>query len=242
MDPTGERVGQLLMSSIPSFYSEQYNPYYVLPKSYDELDEKICGTRNRTGPICGRCRENYSTSVNSYDFICTLCGDDTNFAKNILIFMASAYLPYVFLLGAVVYFNLKLTSSSTSGFILYAQMMSLDIFTVNRSSRIGVDNFHMHEAFLFVYGLFNFNSFANVMKPFCIGKNFSTFDVLLLEYSLAALPLLLIVFLYFVLRCKSIRCMCCRKQRLSIQASLSLPVSRSTTRKKRKTNPSFTHL
>lgn len=244
MDPTGERKGELVMSNIVYFYSEQDNEkedYYLLPKSYDELDEVICGTRNRAGPLCGRCKENYSTSVNSYDYTCTLCGEDTHFAKNILIFMASAYLPYVFLLGAIVYFNLKFTSSATNGFILFAQMMSLNIFTISGSSRIGVDNVRMHKAYLFMYGLFNFNSFANAMEPFCIGQNFTTFDVLLLEYTLAALPLLLIVFLYLLLRCKNIRCARCRKQQLSIQASLSLPVPRSMKRRKRKENKSLVH-
>lgn len=244
MDPTGQREGQLVMSMLPNFYSEQDfedQQYLVLPKSYSELDEEICGARNRTGTLCGKCKENYSTSVNSYDYSCTPCGDDVNFAKNIVIFMASAYLPYIFLLGAIVYFNLKFTSSSTNGFVLFAHMMCLDIFTVNGSTRTGIDNIRMDKAYLFVYGIFNFNSFANVLKPFCIGRNFTSFDVILLEYTLAALPLIFIVSLYFVLRCKSIRCMCCRKQQLSIQASLSMPISRSTKRKKRKKDKSLVH-
>lgn len=244
LDPTGQREGQLVMSELPNFFSEQDIEdltFFVLPKSSDQLDEDICGVRNRTGPVCGQCKKNFSTSINSYDYSCTLCDEDTDFVKNILLFMTFAYIPYIILLGAIIYFNLKFTSSSTSGFILFAQMVSLDIFDVNSSSGIAINNFHMHKAYLFVYGLFNFNSFANVMQPFCIGRNFTVLHVLLLEYTLAALPLLVIVCLYFLLRCKSIRCMCCHKQKLSIQSSLLLRLPRSMNRKKKKQHKSLVH-
>ena len=238
LDPTGESDNEeeLVMSELPNMYSEQDfqdNYYFVLPKSYDVLDDSICGMRNRTGTICGKCKENYSTSVNSYDYSCTLCNDETPFVKNILLFMTFAYLPYVVLLAAVGYFNLKLTSSATSGFILFAQMISLDTFGINGSSQINFDTLRLHKSYLFVYGIFNFNSFANVMTPFCIGKNFLALDVLLLEYTLAVLPLLIMGIIYTLLRLKSLRCLCCRKQRLSIQASL-LKIPRSSRRKKKK--------
>ena len=163
---------------------------------------------NRTGVICGECKENFSTAINSYIFICTKCDDETNFAKNIILFMLFAYVPYVILSAIIVISNLKLTSSASSGFILFAQMMSLDIFNMNGNS-IKIHTFSIRKAYLFVYGIFNFNSFADVMEPFCIGKNFSALDVLLVEYTLAVLPLLMIILIYFLLRCKSVRFSCC---------------------------------
>ena len=242
LDPTGSRPGQLVMGEMPNLYSEQKTEilrYRTLPKSYDELDEYICGIRNRTGVICGKCKENFSTSVNSYNYICTECDDSTNFVKNIFIFMAFAYLPYVILLGAIIYFNLKFTSSAVNGFILYAQMISLDIFDINDSSGITFNTGRLHKSYQFVYGLFNFNSFANVMKPFCIRRNMTALDVICLEYTLALLPLLLIVAIYFLLRIKSFRCLCCRRQTLSIRASPGL--SRSRRRRKRNKGNSLVH-
>ena len=244
---------ELFMCEIPNMYGEQDNIareadafHLVLPKSYSELDEAVCGARNRTGTICGECKENFSTSVNSYNYVCTRCDGDTNLVKNVFVFLAFAYVPYVVLLGVIVFFNFKFTSSSTSGFILFAQMISLGIFDVNGSSRIAVFNPRMHKAYLFVYGLFNFNSFANVMEPFCIHRNFNTLDVLLLEYTLAVLPLFLILVWHFLLRCKSVRCMCCQKPvRLSIQSTstLSTQFSRLSRNKhhRRKKNRSLIH-
>ena len=223
---TDQSGKNLVMSSIPDIFinsvrNNNYSQYLDrdLPKSYDELDEAVCGVMNRTGVICGQCKKNFSTAINSYYFICTPCGDETNFAKNIIQFMVFAYMPYIILSAIIVIFNLQLTSSASSGFILFAQMMSLDIFNMNSNS-IKIHTFSIRKAYLFVYGIFNFKSFANVMEPFCIGKNFSALDVLLVDYTLAVLPLLMIILIYFLLRCKSVRfSCCCGKKNLSIWSS-----------------------
>lgn len=223
MDPTGQREGKLVMSELPNVYSEQNfeNIYYfTLPESYDKLDEKICGVRNRTGTICGKCKENHSTSINSYDYSCTPCGDGTDFAKNIFIFFLFAYVPYFIILVAIAYFKLKFTSSATNGFILFAQLICIDIFNINGSSRISFDTIGLNKAYLFVYGLFNFNSFANVMRPFCIHRNFTALDVLCLEYTLAGLPLVIILLTYLLVRLRNIKFLCCKKRQISVQASV----------------------
>ena len=221
-DPTGLRKGELVMGEVPNLYSEQESEmvyYRVLPKSNDELNDVVCGRKRRTGALCGKCMANYSTSVNSFDYICTRCDDTTNLVKNVFLFILFAYLPYIILLGAIALFNLKLTSSATNGFILYAQMMSVDIFDINGSSRLTFHTDRLHKAYLFVYGVFDFNSLATIMKPFCIHKNWTTLDVLCLEYTLAGLPIILILLMRFVIRFKSIRFMCCRSRKLSVQAS-----------------------
>ena len=235
--------GSLLMGEMPNVYSEQQAvagivKYRVLPNSSSELDEVVCGGISRKGMLCGKCVANYSTSVNSYNYICMQCDDSTNFVKNIFLFILFTYLPYIILLGAIAYFNLKFTSSATNGFILYAQMLSdIDIFDINGSSRLTIQTAHMRKAYLFVYGIFNFNSFATVMEPFCIRENWTTLDVLCLEYTLAILPILLILLLYLVLRFKGIKFLCCCKsKKLSIQAS-----PRQSSRKKKGKDKSLIH-
>ena len=210
---------QLLMSQIPAVFLDSVRNNIDLPKSYDELDKAVCGVMNRTGVICGECKKNFSTAINSYHFICISC-NETNFATNIIKFMMFAYVPYVILMSIIIIFNLKLTSSASSGFILFAQMMSLDIFNMNNTIDVKIDVFKIQKAYLFVYGIFNLNSFADVMEPFCIGKNFSALDVLLVGYTLAGLPLLMIILIYFLLRCKNVGFLCrCGKKNLSIQSS-----------------------
>ena len=220
---------KLVMNCLPHIFSNNirknnYRQYLDLPKLYNELDEAVCGIMNRTGVICGQCKENFSTAINSYYFICTPCDDETNFVKNIIEFMLFAYVPYIILSAIIVFFNLKLTSSASSGFILFAQMMSLDIFNMDNNARVKINTFGIHKAYLFVYGIFNFKSFADVMNPFCIGKHFSALDVLLVEYTSAMLPLLMIILIYALLQVqwKSIQFLCCCSKRcLGIQSSRS---------------------
>ena len=234
---TNRSGNNLVMSSIPiSFYNSilknNCSGYIDLPKSYDELilNEAVCGIMNRTGVICGECKENFSTAINSYLYVCIQCDDNTNFPKNIFLFMLFAYVPYIILLAIIVIFNLKLTSSASSGFILFAQMMSMDVFNIKNDIHVTVYTFNIHQAYLFVYGIFNFNNFADVMEPFCISKNFSALDVLLVEYTSAVLPLLMIVLIYLLLRCKSVRFLCCcGKKNLNIRSS-----SRSGRKKRRR--------
>lgn len=234
-DPTGLREGQLVMGELPNLYAEQVDfddNIITLPQSFDELDAAICGIRNRTGPICGKCKDGFSTAVNSYTYICTPCNNETSLVKNILLYLTFAYVPYVVLFTGIIFFRLKLTSSAVTGFITFAQLTSSnDLFDV--SAHVHTSTAAMQNAYKFVYGIFNLNSFANLMHPFCIAESFTTLDVLCLEYTLALLPLLIIVIVSAFLRLREIRCICCRRTNFSI--NMNLPRLRRRC-KKNKTN------
>ena len=226
-DPTGFRDGKLVMGLLPNFYSEQYfkgAAFCLLPNSYDELDEAVCGVRNRTGPLCGRCKDNYSTAVNSYDYACTRCDNTTNLVKNIFLYLIFAYVPYILLIIGIVLFNLKLTSSAVTGFILCAQMISVKIFSMNTKNHIQFDTMNLEKSYRFLYGIFNLDSFADVMDPFCIGRNFNTLDVLCLEYTLAILPLMIVLMIYLLMKLKTIKCLCCQRKMISIRSSINFPI------------------
>ena len=234
-DPTGFRDGKLVMGLLPNLYSEQYfkgATFCLLPNSYDELDEAVCGVRNRTGPLCGRCKDGYSTAVNSYDYVCTRCDNTTNLVKNIFLFLIFAYVPYILLIIGIIFFNLKLTSSAVTGFILYAQMISIEIFSVNTKNHSLFNTTNLRKSYLFVYGIFNLNSFADVMDPFCIGRNFNTLDVLCLEYTLAILPLMIVLMIYLLTKLKTIKCLCCR-EKISIRSSINFPILKKGKRRHR---------
>ena len=226
-DPTGLRKGELVMAELPNLYSEQYfnnsEDSCVLPRSYNtsKFDEMVCGVRNRSGPICGRCKKGYSTAVNSYDYACTPCDKSINLVKNIILFLVFAYLPYLFLFGVIIIFNLKLTSSAVNGFVLFAQMVSLEIFSISGNAYTKYDTTNQQKSYLFIYGVFNLKSFADVMQPFCISRNFNTLDVLCLEYTLAGLPLMIILMIYLITKLRWIKCACCRRPRIYMETSVS---------------------
>ena len=215
VDPTGLRKGKLVMGQLPNLYSEIYfnnDNTCKLPKLCSELDEAVCGIRNRTGPLCGKCKEGFATAINSYDYVCTPCNEKTNLVKNIALYVILAYVPYILFFMAIIFFNLKLTSSAVSGFILFAQMLSIEMFVVDGSASSHFDTTNLRKAYLFVYGTFNLVSYADMMEPFCISTSLNTLDVLCLEYTLAGLPLLIILMIYFVMELKRIKCFCFKRR------------------------------
>ena len=47
--------------------------YYSLPSNVSELDDVMCGPFNRTGMLCGKCKDGYYPLVNSLDVNCVQC-------------------------------------------------------------------------------------------------------------------------------------------------------------------------
>ena len=61
-------------------YNHQYiigtinsSMHYRLPYNISELNKAVCGYLNRTGRLCGQCKEGFSPPVYSYDLWCVEC-------------------------------------------------------------------------------------------------------------------------------------------------------------------------
>ena len=211
----------LLMGYFPPVYSlnrKKFNNHIIILKanSKKSVDEIICGDEHRTGVLCGKCVNDYAVAINSFYYECVLCNDTTReLTRQVIGYIALTYLPIVVLLFVIFYFNIKLTSSAASGFVLYAQMISSDIFNISggKVSYLNVGSFPhiMQRMYRTVYGIFNLGSFANLLPSFCISKNFTTLDVICLDYVTAAFPLVVIIVVHFIYRYNLLRCKCSRK-------------------------------
>ena len=215
VDPLSPNLDKLVMGELANLYAEQLGSernVITLPKSLEDLDDAICGKMHRTGTLCGKCRKGFAVAVNSYYYECTTCNSDTNLIKNIFLYFVSSYLPYILLFTAIILFRLKLTSSAVNSFLLFAQLTaSIDLFDVSIHVTAKLNNQAVEKAYKFLHGLFNLKSFASLMNPFCISRSLNTLDVLCLEYSLAFLPLLVILVTYLVMKFKEIECFCVKK-------------------------------
>ena len=64
--------------------------YHLVPSNITEVNHCICGHLNREGQLCGKCKENYSIPVYSYEMKCVQCSTSPfNWVKYILV----AFLP-----------------------------------------------------------------------------------------------------------------------------------------------------
>ena len=202
----GKDVTSLLMGVIPLAYSYTENASYknVLTDS-EQLNDEICGPVHRTGHLCGKYLPGYAVAVNSANFECIPCNitSTTGFVRKLFAYISLTYGPIFVLFLMIIFFNIKLSSSATMGFILYAQMIGSGIFSLYPVVCMDCPKRKIQTAYETIYGIFNLNSLASLMNPFCLNEHFSTLDVICLEYAIAGFPLLMIILIYLILCCAS---------------------------------------
>ena len=95
------------------------------------------------------------------------------------------------------------------GFVLYAQIIGTRNFLYpqvpNGAAQV------IRTILMTIYGIFNLESFAFLMHPFCLNKNFTTLHVLCLDYAVALFPLLVIVIIFMPYKSKVLCCICRRQ-------------------------------
>jgi hypothetical protein len=222
LDMEDSDYSKFLMGSFPPIYSlhrkRSKNSITLSGHNHHrDLDQSICGGEHRTGVLCGKCMENYAVAINSPNFECVLCNHTMagKFMGHFIGYVSLTYFPILILLFVIFYFNIKLTSSAASGFILYAQMISSGIFNITGGtvSYLDVGSFPhvMQRMYRTAYGIFNLDSLANALPSFCLNKRFTTLDVICLDYVTASFPLIIILLTHFVIRYNLLRCCKCVK-------------------------------
>ena len=199
-----------------------------LPGNRDKIEETLCGNVSRRGVLCGECVEGYAVAVNSPTYECVPCdGNSTTlageFIKHLCAYIALTYVPITIVFIAIIFFNIKLASSAAAGFVLYAQIVSSGYFDITGYSMLtfGARNnapLVVQSIYTTIYGILNLESFAFLIRPFCLNKNFTTLHILCLDYVIAAFPLVVIVTIYLAyrIRCNSLYCCCQRRQQPTV--------------------------
>lgn len=166
------------------------NAYHPLPCNLTQLTEFMCGQLNRTGRMCGYCKDGLRPYVLSYNLSCVECQDaHKNWWKFFLIGFAPLTCFYFF----VVIFHINITSSRMQSIVLFSQIIS-----VPANYRLVYLYLANHKQILTAFkvlGIFhtfwNLDFFLTVINGVCLDV-----DPLLahaLEYLVAVYPLVLIL-------------------------------------------------
>ena len=198
-------MGRLILKNISESILTLNNSHFS--------NDAQCSYANRTGTLCGECLKGYSVAVNSYSYDCIPCihgNNDTNLAKNAVIYIALTYVPYLILFLLIIFLNINLMSGYLSGFILYAQLIGSGVLelTIDRLPSQEYA-YYLQKVYRMSYGVFNLNSFSGILPPFCISENSNTLGVISLDYSntlgvisldylVAIFPLVLIIVIWVV--------------------------------------------
>ena len=128
----------------------------------------------------------------------------------------------------IIFLNIKLASSAAAEFVLYAQTVSVRHFLYPQAP-YGAGQV-IQTILTTIYGIFNLESFTFLMRPFCLNKNFITLHKFCLDYAIAVFPLVMILVIYLLYKCKvlSYKCNCRKKRRRTSLDRGSASISRKS--------------
>ena len=181
-------------------YTDHVPQTKLLPKYANRtiLDEFICGVKNRTGVLCGKCVDGYSVKMNSPSLMCYHCKDNQ---LGVLYLLLSYVVPVTVLFYFIMAFNIRLTTGPFSAFLLFSQIISSQ-YHLDFSYALNVDSpvaLAISSVLLTVYGVSNLNFLQHEVFSYCLFNNAGTVDILAFNVLLSLYPLLLIV-AYFLVR------------------------------------------
>ena len=169
---------------------------HIVPSNFTD---RVCNHLNRTGRLCGKCIKDHYPPVYSYTFECIKC--DSRW-YNWLLFIAEAFVPLTIFLVFVLVFRVSATSAQLSAFVLFSQNFSIPkhvqlLLSGAKGSQLTLG---LAKTVLTLYSIWNLDFFRSVFHPICLP--ITTMQVVLLEYTIAFYPLLVLVLVYFAAKCQ----------------------------------------
>ena len=199
---TGAVVGECLLGCYYRSLTDNSDTiHYKVPSNISQLNDMMCGPFNRTGQLCGQCKEGLSPTVYSYNFNCKNCTESQ--VKNWMTYIAVAFLPLTLFYLFVVIFKFNANAPHLNGFIFVSQILS-------NSANLRVGNLLIakHEQLQIpvkvvasMYGIWSLDFFREFYPDICL--DVSTLTTLAIDYAVAFYPLLLIGFSYFAIKLHS---------------------------------------
>ena len=167
--------------------------YVVLPDNVSELNDYMCRTMNRQGPLCSECIDGFGPALSSAGFICSNC---TNAWYGVPLYLLVELLPITVLYLVILIFQINLTSSPWTAFILFSHIILYEV-QYDRRPPLGRLLYRLRGAKLTileaVYGIMNLEIFRFIVPPFCVSSKLQSIHVSILEYLPALYPLFLIL-------------------------------------------------
>ena len=152
----------------------------------------------------------YTTYLHSPNYE---CGESTLCQYGPLFYILSEIIPVTGIFLTILFFNINLTSGALYSFIFYSQIVNNHYSDTLYQSYNGPLNYFLN-AFKIFYGIiFDLDIFEINQLSFCLFKNATILDLMLIKYLTTLYALFLIIVTILVLRFYSFYC--CMHQTLS---------------------------
>ena len=177
------------------------NQSFYLPQHMSDLDSSMCYKINRSGILCGKCREGYGPVVNDDAHPCHICS--TTESKYYWVFyLMTEFLSVTVFFFIVLLFNVSVTSASANAFVFFAQILTSTL-KIDGDGAILLTNVtssatQLKDIYIVVYDIWNLNFFRPILPKFCLSSDISTLQLLSLGYITAFYPIILTALSFFL--------------------------------------------
>ena len=183
-------VGQCIFGCTEVGYNG--SPYYEITGS-----NNLCTSHNRTGMLCGACKDGHYPLAYSFDMNCVQC---PNGKENWWKFALAAILPLTIFYFIVLLLKINLTTSRLNVFVFFSQAITAP--QTMRSILLSIRNLdHKLQTVLryaaSLYGVWNLDFFRSFDLHICLGTD--TLQTLALDIVVGVYPLLLMVLTYLLI-------------------------------------------
>ena len=188
---------------------------HVLPLNYSLLNDHVCAP-HRNGVLCGSCITGYTTYLHSPSYH---CGESTHCQYGPLLYIVSEIIPVTGIFLVILFFNINLTSGALYSFIFYSQVVNNHY----RNTVYSEPLVYFFQAFKMIYGIFDLETFEIDQLSFCLFKDATIMDLMLIKYLTTLYALLLIIITILVLKFHSFHCcikLCHKCGRRNIRGSI----------------------
>lgn len=176
-----------------SSHVERYTP---LPNTLHDLQDFLCEPYNRTGTLCGRCKNGYYPLAHSFDMNCVECPDGkANWWKYLMV----VYLPLTLFYFIVMLFKINVTTTHLYGFVFFCQGLIMPamarVYLRDVSKFPNLPNTVRYIGSLF--SIWNLDIFRLLKLDICLGTNI--LQTLALDLAVGIYPLLLMMLSYLLI-------------------------------------------
>lgn len=176
----------------------------ILGYTCKDVDSQLCGSRHRTGVLCGKCKKNMAVYYHSNEYN---CGNCEHSQYGILFYVISELVPLTLLFLLIIVFGVSFTSGFANSFIFFAQVLNFFDVTSIGSIQLPQTLIYLTQVYQFIFGVFNLSFFKIERLSFCLFRGSTVLDILAFSYITALYALLmlliLILFLKYIPSCYS---------------------------------------
>ena len=166
--------------------------YLQVPSDLKDLNKVMCEECwNRSGRLCGKCKEDHYPLAYSFDMNCINCTNTDKYRW--LIFVSTAFIPLTVFFVIILSFGISANSPQLEAFIIFAQIISTPANTRMVLEVLSTEKYPFPAILCRIiaaaYGIWNLDFFRTLLPQNCL--KITTLQVLALDYVIAVYPFFL---------------------------------------------------